>query len=70
MPGFKIVGFLVLEKNILKVFGIYSHGGHLGHVTLTIYVNFHYPIPRILHIKFGFDWSYIFSIIIILSGSY
>ena len=24
---------LVLEKKILKVFTIYGHGGHLGHVT-------------------------------------
>ena len=37
-------------------FSIYSHGGHLGHVTLTIYKNFHSPFPRMLHIKFGFDW--------------
>ena len=34
---------------------IYSHGGHLVHVTLTIYINFYSPIPRISHIKFGFD---------------
>ena len=45
------------EEDFLKVFAIYSHGGHLGHVTLTIYMNFHSPIARILHIKFGFDWS-------------
>ena len=42
---------------MLKVFAIYSHGGHLGHVTFTIYINFCSFIPRILHIKFGFDWS-------------
>ena len=35
---------------------IYSHGGHLVHVTLTININFYSPITRILHIKFGFDW--------------
>ena len=45
------------EEDFLKVFAIYSHGGHLGHVTLTIYINFCSPIPRIPHIKFGFDWS-------------
>ena len=28
MPSFKIIGILVL-KNILKVFAVYSHGGHL-----------------------------------------
>ena len=37
-------------------FSIYSHGGHLGHVTLTIYINFLSPFPRMLHMKFGFDW--------------
>ena len=39
-----------------KVFSIYSHGGHLDHVTLTIYINFLSPFPRMLHMKFGFDW--------------
>ena len=38
------------------VFAIYSHGGHLGHVTLTIYTNFHSLFLRMIHIKFGFDW--------------
>ena len=28
----------------------------LGHVTLTIYINFLSPFPRMLHMKFGFDW--------------
>ena len=40
----------------LKVFAIYSHGGHLGHVTWTIYINFCSPFQRMLHMKFGFDW--------------
>ena len=44
------------EENFLKVFAIYSHGGHLGHVTLTNYINFHSLFLRMLHIKFGFDW--------------
>ena len=35
---------------------VYSHGGHLGHVTLTIYTNFQSLFLRMLHIKFGFDW--------------
>ena len=38
------------------VFTIYGHGGHLGHVTGTIYINFLSPFLRRLHIKFGFDW--------------
>ena len=37
------------EKDFLKVFAIYSHGSHLGHVTLTIYIHFH----SMLLIKFG-----------------
>ena len=40
----------------LKIFTIYGHGGHLGHVTWTIYINFCSPFPRRLHIQFGFDW--------------
>ena len=44
------------EDDFFKVFTIYGHGGHLGHVTWTIYINFLSPFPRRLHIKFGFDW--------------
>ena len=44
------------EEDFLKVFAIYSHGGHLGHVTLTIYINFHSHFLTMLLIKFGFDW--------------
>ena len=44
-------------KDFLKVFTIYGHGGHLGHVTWTIYKNFGSPFPRKPHVKFGFDWS-------------
>ena len=45
------------EEDFLRVFTIYGCGGHLGHVTWTIYINFCSPFPRRLHIKFGFDWS-------------
>ena len=34
MPRIKIIGHLVLEKKIFKVFTIYGHVGHLVHVTL------------------------------------
>ena len=44
------------RPSILKVFAIYSHGGHLGHVTRTVYTNFRSPFLRMLHMKFGFDW--------------
>ena len=40
MPSFKIIGPLVLEKKIFKGFTIYESGGHPGHVTWTIYINF------------------------------
>ena len=40
----------------MKVFTIYGRGGHLSHVTWSIYINFLYPFPRRLHMKFGFDW--------------
>ena len=56
MPSFKIIGLLVLEKKILKDFAVYRHGDHLGHVTLTIYMNFHSLFLTMLHMQFGFDW--------------
>ena len=44
------------EEDFLKIFVIYSHGGHLGYVTMIIYANFNSYFLRMLHIKFGFDW--------------
>ena len=38
-------------EEFLKVFTIYGHGGHLGHVTWTIYIIFRSPFPRRLHIN-------------------
>ena len=49
----KIIGLLGLEKKGFKCFAIYSHGGHLGHVTLTIYINFHCPFLTMLNISFA-----------------
>ena len=43
-------------EGFLKVFTINGHGGHLGQMTWTIYINFRSPFPRRLHIKFDFDW--------------
>ena len=43
-------------RRFMKVFTINKHGGHLGHVTCTIYINFLSYFPMRLHIKFGFDW--------------
>ena len=42
--------------SISKGFAIYSPGGHLGHVTLTIYTNFGSTCIRMLHMKFGLNW--------------
>ena len=41
------------EEDFFKVFTIYVHGGHLGHVTLLICINFHFHVPISFHMKFG-----------------
>ena len=43
-------------EGFLKVFTIYGHGSHLGHVTCIIYINFLSYFPKRFHIKFGIDW--------------
>ena len=48
--------FCSAEEDFLQLSAFYSHGGHLGHVTLTIYTNFHSLFLTMLNIKFGFDW--------------
>ena len=41
IPSFVEMGPLVLEKKIFEgVFTIYVHGGHLGHVTSIMLINF------------------------------
>ena len=47
-------------ERFLTVFTIYSHGGHLGHVTSTFYIKFHPPYLTMLHIKYGFNWPICF----------
>ena len=44
------------EEDFWRVFTIYGHGGHLGHVTQFPQTNFRSPIPLRLHMKLGFDW--------------
>ena len=41
--SFKIIGLLALENILKDVYYVYGHGGHPGHVTLTIYINFRSP---------------------------
>ena len=44
------------EEDFRRVFTIYGHGGHLGHVTQMSRTKYRSLYPRRLHIKFGFDW--------------
>ena len=43
------------EEDFLKVFTIYVHGGHLGHVTSIMSSDFHFHVPESFHTKFGLD---------------
>ena len=43
-------------EEFFKVFTIYGHGDHLGHVTCTIYIKFLSHFPRRIHVKYGIDW--------------
>ena len=42
-----------MTKKFLKLFTIYGHGVHLGHLTLGIYINFRSQFRR-RRLKFGF----------------
>ena len=44
------------EEDFLRVFTIYVHGGHLGHVTRIMLTNFHFLIPESFHTKFSSEW--------------
>ena len=48
--------FWFRRRRFLKVFTIYWHGAHLGQVTWTVWTYFRSPVPRRLHMKFGFNW--------------
>ena len=41
------------EEDFRRVFTIYGHGSHFGHVTSMISTNFHFHVPKSLHTKFG-----------------
>ena len=49
------IGPPVPEK-ILRVFTKYGRGGHLGHVTSIMLINFHFIVPESFHTKFGSEW--------------
>ena len=41
------------EEDFFQVFTTYGHGGHVGHVTQLICINFHSFSPSIFHMNFG-----------------
>ena len=41
------------EEDFFKVFIIYGHGGHVGHVTQFICIYFHSYSPSSFHMNFG-----------------
>ena len=41
------------EEDFRRVFTIYGCGGHLGHVTSIMLINFHFLVPESFHTKFG-----------------
>ena len=41
------------EEDFLRVFTIYWHGGHLGHVTRIMFTNFHFLVPESFYTKFS-----------------
>ena len=43
-------------EDFFKVFTIYGHGGHVGHVTQLICINFHSHSPLSFHMSFGSKW--------------
>ena len=44
------------EEDFLRVFTIYGRGGHLGHVTSIMLINFHLLVLESFHTKFGSEW--------------
>ena len=43
-------------EDFLRVFTIYGHGGHLGHVPRIMLINFHFLVPESFHTKFSSEW--------------
>ena len=43
-------------EDFLRVFTIYGRGGHLGHVTSIMLINFNFLVPESFHTKFGSEW--------------
>ena len=43
-------------EDFCRVFTIYGHGNHLGHVNSIMLTNFHFLVPESFHSKFGSEW--------------
>ena len=43
------------EEDFWRVFTIYRRGGHLGHVTSIMSLDFLFLVPESFHAKFGLD---------------
>ena len=43
-------------EDFLRVFTIYGHGGHLGHVTRIMLTSFYFLVPESFHTKFSSEW--------------
>ena len=44
------------EEYFRRVFTIYEHGSHLGHVTSIMSSDFHFLVPDSFHTKFSSEW--------------
>ena len=44
-------------EDFSRVFTIYGHGGHLGHVTSIMSSDFHFLVSESFHKKIGSDWQ-------------
>ena len=42
------------REDFIRVFTIYGHGGHLGHVTSIMSSDFYFLVLESFHRKFGF----------------
>ena len=40
-------------EDFRRIFTIYGHGGHLGHVTSIMSSDFHFLVPESFHKKIG-----------------
>ena len=43
-------------EDFLRVYTIYGHGSHLGHVTSIMLIIFHFIVPESFQTKFGSEW--------------